>query len=34
LAIVGAFKTVRVAVLLGGPAAGVCVVVTPDVVLG
>src|SRR5947209_4286196 len=25
--------TVRVAVLLAGPAAGVCVVVTPDVVL-
>ncbi len=34
LAMVGAAKTVRLAVLLGGPALGVCVVVTPDVVFG
>ena len=33
LAMVGAAKTVSVAVLLGDPAVGVCVVVTPDVVL-
>src|SRR5260370_885260 len=31
---VGELFTVRVAVLLGEPAEGVCVVVTPDVVLG
>ena len=30
---VGAASTVKVAVLLAGPAVGVCVVVTPDVVL-
>ena len=34
LAIVGGAKTVRLAVLLAAPAAGVCVVVTPDVVFG
>jgi hypothetical protein len=34
LAIVGEDSTVRVAVLLAVPAAGVCVVVTPEVVLG
>ena len=34
LPIVGAAKTVRFAVLLAAPAAGVCVVVTPEVVLG
>jgi hypothetical protein len=33
-AIVGAAKTVRLAVLLTAPAVGVCVVVTPDVVFG
>src|ERR1019366_574146 len=33
LAMVGAARTVRVAVLLAVPATGVCVVVTPDVVL-
>src|SRR5260370_553407 len=31
---VGVASTVRVAVLLAAPADGVCVVVTPDVVLG
>ncbi len=34
MAIVGEFNTVKLAVLLGGPAAGVCVVVTPEVVFG
>jgi hypothetical protein len=33
-AIVGEAKTVRLAVLLAGPAVGVCVVVTPDVEFG
>jgi len=33
LAMVGAASTVRVAVLLAGPAVGVCVVVTPELVL-
>src|SRR5260370_1285565 len=31
---VGDASTVRVAVLLAGPAIGVCIVATPDVVLG
>src|SRR5579871_1104422 len=31
---IGADRTVSVAVLLAAPAAGVCVVVTPDAVLG
>src|SRR5580658_10347247 len=34
LEIVGAVDTVRVAVLLGGPGVGVCVVITPVVVFG
>jgi len=34
LAIVGATKTLRLAELLAGPAVGVCVVVTPEVVFG
>jgi len=33
-AIVGAARTVRLAVLLAAPTVGVCVVVTPDVVFG